>query len=156
MALCALWAPTRRRVSPDFALAAAIAHLRPVLIFAYHQDLRIGARTGAEVDGFATKIPPELGNIEIVAVKKRDAIGRAANATSSNLARAMPACPSVKFSMCAVPTLVTTPQSGAAIRAKAAISPGVIHAHFDDGKIMFRAPGAKAGAAARRRYSGCP
>ena len=44
-------------------------------------------------------------------------------ATSSNLARAMPAWPSAKFSMCAVPTLVTTPQSGVAMRARAAISP---------------------------------
>ena len=35
----------------------------------------------------------------------------------------MPAWPSAKFSMCAVPTLVTTPQSGAAMRASAAISP---------------------------------
>jgi len=58
--------------------------------------------------------------------------------TSSNLARAIPAWPSIKFSMCAVPTLVTTPQSGEAMRVSTGDLSGVVHAHFDHGILMLR------------------
>ena len=40
--------------------------------------------------------------------------------------------------MCAVPTLVTTPQSGLAMRAKGGDLAGVVHAHLQDRIFVFR------------------
>ena len=39
--------------------------------------------------------------------------------------------------MCAVPTLVTTPQSGAAMRRERGDFAGVIHAHLNDGDFVL-------------------
>ena len=105
-----------------FALAGAIADVQALEIFGDGKNLRVSAWAAAKVDDAAVKIAAKLRGVGIVAVEKGDAVRRQ-RFNSSNLARAMPAWPSAKFSMCAVPTLVITPQSGAAMRASAAISP---------------------------------
>ena len=105
------------------ALPGAILDMQAGGIFAGGKNARIGAW----VHGRNTPRGPE--NRARTATRKASSLLRKATplagsaATSSNLARAMPACPSAKFSTCALPTLVTTPQSGAAMRASAAISP---------------------------------
>ena len=106
-----------------FAVGGAVVHVQSVKVFNGRENLRVSARAlrrsrrrGRENRGRTAR---RTGRQQL---RKATPLAGSA-ATSSNLARAMPAWPSAKFSMCAVPTLVMTPQSGAAMRASAAISP---------------------------------
>ena len=48
------------KIEIGLASGAAIAHLQPVFVLSNHQDLRVGARAGAKIDGFAAEVAPEL------------------------------------------------------------------------------------------------
>ena len=58
------------------ALPGAIFHMQTSQVFGRREKLRIGARTGAEVNGPAGKVAAKLRNIRIVAVEEGHAVGR--------------------------------------------------------------------------------
>ena len=118
-------------------LAGAEVHMQAETSSPRYHDLRVGAGAFAEVDGLAAEVAAELRDVRVDAVEKRNAVSRAARLKlkfgARNSCLALGKILNVRGADVGHNTPVGRGNAG-----QSSDLAQVIHAHFDNGILVFR------------------